>query len=209
MSATVALLTFTVTGAILTVTPGLDTVLVLRTAVLEGPRRAASAGLGICCGLMLWGVAVALGLGAVLTASRLAYTALQWAGALYLLWLGLGLLLWPRRTGILAESIETVADGAARWFWRGLLTSLMNPKVGVFYLTFLPQFVPTGVVVMPFLVLLAAIHILEGALWFLLLILATRPVTLWLRRPAVAQLLDRLTGAIFVSFGVRLAVERR
>src|SRR5262249_55228531 len=150
MSAVVALLAFALAGAIMTVTPGLDTVLVLRTAVADGPRRAASAGLGICCGLLVWGLIIALGLGALLTASRLAYTILQWTGAAYLLWLGLGMLLHPRHDAFSAAPSAMLDRGGERWFIRGLLTNLMNPKVGAFYVTFLPQFVPEGAPIAPF-----------------------------------------------------------
>jgi threonine/homoserine/homoserine lactone efflux protein len=205
---TVALLAFALAGAIITITPGLDTVLMLRTAILEGPRRAAAAGLGICCGLVLWGLTVAFGLGALLTVSTLAYSVLQWTGAAYLLWLGLGLLLNPRHDALQTDAPQTLRGGAGHWFVRGLLTNLLNPKVGVFYVTFLPQFVPVGVEVKPFVIALAAIHILEGALWFALLIAAARSMSCWLRNPTVARLLDRLTGAVLVGFGLRLGVEQ-
>ena len=208
MTPTVALLAFALAGAIITITPGLDTVLMLRTVVLEGPRRAAAAGLGICCGLVLWGLIVAFGLGALLTVSTLAYTVLQWTGAAYLLWLGLDLLLNPRQDALQTDATQTLRGGGGHWFVRGLLTNLLNPKVGVFYVTFLPQFVPVGVEVKPFVIALAAIHILEGALWFALLIAAARSMSCWLRNPAVARLLDRLTGAVLVGFGLRLAVEQ-
>ena len=149
MTPIVAVLTFAVAGAILTVTPGLDTVLVLRTAIVGGPRHAASAALGICCGLLLWGFVVALGLGALLTASRMAYTALRWAGAVYLLWLGFGLMFRSHRDGLQSDSASVPYDGVRRWFVRGLLSNLMKPKVGVFYVSFLPQFVPPGMASRP------------------------------------------------------------
>ncbi len=86
MYPTIALLTFALAAAVLTITPGVDTALVLRTAAVEGPRRAMAAAFGICCGLLLWGLAVALGIGALLAASFLAYTVLRWVGAAYLVW---------------------------------------------------------------------------------------------------------------------------
>src|SRR3954470_21846720 len=91
-----ALLAFTAAAALLTVTPGLDTALVLRTAAVEGPRRALLAGLGICLGCLAWGATAAADLVLLLQASLFAYTALKWAGAAYLLWLGLKLLSSPR-----------------------------------------------------------------------------------------------------------------
>jgi threonine/homoserine/homoserine lactone efflux protein len=177
MNPTVALLTFLAASVVLTVTPGLDTALVLRTTAVEGPRRAAFAALGICCGLLLWGLAVALGLGALLAASYLAYTVLRWVGAAYLVWLGLSLLLRPRREAPGTDAAPSGDNGDAKWFARGLLSNLTNPKVGVFYVTFLPQFVPSGVAVAPFIALLVAIHVTEGVIWLGLLIVATRSIS--------------------------------
>jgi len=91
---------------------------------------------------------------------------------------------------------------------RGYLTNLLNPKVGVFYLTFLPQFIPAGVRVTPFSVGLASIHALEGMLWFGLLTGLTRPLGRWLSRPGVVTGLDRATGLLLLGFGVRLVISR-
>ena len=202
-----ALIAFVVAAALLTITPGLDTTLVLRTAGVEGPRKAALAGFGIALGCLAWGVVVALGLGVLLQASELAYTALRWAGAAYLVWLGISLI-GSRRDGI--GEVEGAAPGAAggAWFWRGLLTNLLNPKVGIFYVSFLPQFIPAGADVPGTTILLAAIHAGLGLLWFAALILATRPIAAALRRPGAVRLLDRLTGGLFLLFGARLALVR-
>ncbi len=151
-------------------------------------------------------MAVALGIGALLAASSLAYTALRWVGAAYLVWLGLTLLLRPHQAPCI-DAVALAHRATAKWFARGLLSNLTNPKVGVFYVTFLPQFVPPGVAVAPFIALLVAIHVTEGVLWLMLLILATRSMARLLRRPAVVRVLERLTGAILVGFGLRLAVE--
>src|SRR4029077_10434420 len=136
-----ALLAFTAAAGLLTITPGLDTALVLRTAAVDGGRRALLAGLGVCLGCLVWGLAVAVGLGGLLAVSRLAYDILRVVGALYLIYLGVRLLLRP------APSLDLgSADPAPSpsWFARGLLTNLLNPKVGIFYVTFLPQFIPSG-----------------------------------------------------------------
>ena len=203
---TAALIAFVAAAALLTLTPGLDTAMVLRTAAVEGPRRAAMAALGVICGCLAWGAGVALGLGVLLAASSLAYTALKWAGAAYLAWLGIKLMLRPRSRFDLAAS---AASGGGGWWGRGLLTNLLNPKVGVFYVSFLPQFVPPHVAAAPFIFLLAAIHAVLGALWFAALIAATSPLQRWLQRQAVVRWLDRVTGAVFVGFGLRLALDRR
>ena len=96
MTLATALALFMVAAGLLTITPGLDTAMVLRTAALESARRAGLAALGVVCGCLAWGAAVALGLGVLLAASETAYTALKWAGAAYLAWLGINLILRPR-----------------------------------------------------------------------------------------------------------------
>jgi len=122
MTPVAALLAFTAAAALLTVTPGLDTALVLRTAAAEGPRRAMLAAAGIALGCLGWGVAVGLGLGALLAASQLAYDLLRWAGAFYLFVLGVRLIRAPR------QALDLPADGllgagrrAPNWLLRGFL----------------------------------------------------------------------------------------
>jgi threonine/homoserine/homoserine lactone efflux protein len=200
-----SLIAFTIAAALLTVTPGIDTALVLRTAASEGTRRALSAALGICLGCLAWGALVAVGLGILLEASKVAYLALKWIGAGYLLYLGLRLILVPRAPD---DATERDRPPRASWFLRGLLTNLLNPKVGVFYVSFLPQFIPAGSSVPATTLLLAAIHAALGLLWFLLLIGATRPLTRFLRDPGLVRGLDRLTGGILILFGLRLAFSR-
>ncbi|HEV7383869.1 MAG TPA: LysE family translocator, partial [Phenylobacterium sp.] len=153
MTVVQALSAYVVAAGVLTLTPGLDTALVLRTAAVEGPKRAGLAALGIIGGCLVWGAAVALGLGALLAASSLAFTVLKWAGAAYLVWLGLNLILKPRDKFELSNGAPS-AGGDFIWMRRGLLTNLLNPKVGVFYISFLPQFLPTGVAPAPFIFLL-------------------------------------------------------
>ena len=208
MSVTQALIAYLIAAGLLTLTPGLDTALILRTATVEGPKRAVLAELGINLGCLTWGAAVALGLGALLQASTLAFTVLTWAGAAYLVWLGLNLLLRPRERFDVASPAP--GDGGDLvWMRRGLLTNLLNPKIGVFYVSFLPQFLPQGVPAAPFIFLLAVIHVVIGSLWAAVLIGATQPIARVLKTSAVVRWLDRLTGVVFLGFGLRLALSRR
>ena len=206
-----ALLSFTVTAGLLTITPGLDTALVLRTAAVEGRKQAMLAGMGICFGCLLWGVAASFGLSALLAVSGFAYNALRIVGAIYLGYLGIKLLIrafasTSSNSG--AEPEEYASKDGSLWFKRGLLTNLLNPKVGVFYLSFLPQFIPTGVPVWSFSILLALIHATEGLLWFLLLTNATELISSWLRQRRVVMALDSLMGAILIAFGLKLVLDK-
>jgi threonine/homoserine/homoserine lactone efflux protein len=207
MTSIQALIAFIAVASILVVTPGLDVALVLRTAVAGGPRPAAFASMGIALGCLLWGAAVSVGLGALLAASELAFTIVKWVGAAYLFYLGLKLMLRPR------ERFDATFKRSPRLnpmqsLRQGLLTNILNPKIGVFYVTFLPQFVPDGANVASFSFLLTAIHVVLGLVWFAVLIAATMPMSKLLRRPRVVQVMDRLTGGIFLLFGAKLVLAK-
>ncbi len=199
-------LAFLAAATLLTLTPGVDTAMVLRFAAAEGARSAMAAGVGIVLGCLVWGAVVAAGLGAVLLASPVAFLALKGAGAVYLCWLGAKLILRPRDK--LAAPGAMGSTDVRTALRRGLVTNLLNPKVGVFYVTFLPQFIPAEANVAVTAFGLAAIHAGLGLIWFAVLIAATVPVGRFLRRPRVIQTLDRLTGGVFIAFGVKLALTR-
>jgi threonine/homoserine/homoserine lactone efflux protein len=208
-----ALLSFTLAAGLLTVTPGLDTALVLRTAAVEGRKRALLAGIGICSGCLFWGSAASCGLSALLAISGVAYNVLRIAGAIYLGCLGIKLFVRAFASTSSNNAVEPVLEESkgrddSLWFKRGLLTNLLNPKVGVFYLSFLPQFIPAGVQIWSFSILLALIHATEGLLWFLLLTNATELISSWLRQRRVLMALDSAIGAIFIAFGLKLAFDK-
>ena len=202
-----ALLAFVGAASILTITPGLDTALVLRSAAAGGSKPAAYAAVGIALGCLIWGAAVAIGLGALLAASRLAYTMLRWAGAAYLLWTGFKLIAHPRE-GFDARWEGSQEVSSVSFLKQGLLTNILNPKVGVFYITFLPQFVPPRANVALFSFLLAAIHVLLGLIWFAVLISATLPMGRLLRQPRFVKAMDRIAGVVFIGFGAKLALSK-
>ena len=186
MSVGHALLAFTIAAGLLAITPGIDTALVLRTPTVEGKRRAMLAGMGICSGVSAWGLATSIGLSVLLTISRFAFNALRIAGAGYLLYLGVRLLVGKRIVPVKGIHVSTQSkrERGPNWFMRGFLTNILNSKVGVFYVSFLPQFIPAGVRVLPFGMLLTFIHATESTLWFLMLSHATQLLSRWLRRPS-------------------------
>lgn len=204
-----ALTAFTLAAGLLTVTPGLDTALILRTAAVEGPKRSILAAVGILAGCFVWGAVAAFGLGALLEASTIAFTILKWTGAAYLVWLGVNLILRPRDSFEVGSGAPAGTGGDTAWMRRGFVSNLLNPKMGVFYVSFLPQFLPQGVPPALFMLGLTLIHALLGVLWFAVLIAATQPIAKALRRAAVVRWLDRLTGGVFVAFGLKLALDRR
>jgi threonine/homoserine/homoserine lactone efflux protein len=215
-----ALLAFAAAAGLLTVTPGMDTALVLRTAAVEGPRRAMQAARGICLGCLTWGLAASLGLGALLAVSHAAYNVLRIGGACYLIYLGVRMFFRAQSSFAFGESssqapepedTKALRPGSTHsgWFARGFLTNLLNPKVGVFYVTFLPQFVPAGVPVVSFSMLLALVHAVEGILWLSAIIRATKLFSKWFQLPSVSRSLDRVTGTVLTGFGLELILDRR
>lgn len=206
MSVTDALLAFTLAATLLTLTPGLDTALILRTASVEGPKKALQAQLGISAGCLVWATAVAFGLGALIAVSELAYTVLKLCGAAYLAYLGVQMLIKPRSQmgEVSADSVKT-----QNWFLRGMFGNMLNPKIGIFYVSFLPQFIPQGHSPVLWTFGLVGIHLVLGALWSGLLITATRPLAHLLRREKVVKGLDRTTGGIFLLFAAKLAFSKR
>ncbi|MCV4340575.1 LysE family translocator [Pseudomonas capsici] len=206
MSMTENLLAFTLAATLLTLTPGLDTALVLRTATVEGRQQALRAALGINAGCLLWGAAVAFGLGALIAVSELAFNILKYCGAAYLAWLGLNMLLRPRTS---LSPVETNGKPGTNWFLKGMAGNVLNPKIGIFYVSFLPQFIPQGQPLIAWTFGLVSIHVLIGFIWSVMLIGATQPLAGILRREKVIQWLDRTTGMIFLMFAARLALSKR
>ncbi|WP_448309525.1 LysE family translocator [Pantoea sp. PGP6] len=207
MSTTLFFFLFAIT--VLTLTPGFDTALVLRSAVAQGAKRASVTALGVTLGCLVWGVAVGLGLGALLLASEMAYNLLKWLGAAWLLYLGLKLLLKPRQQPMIQSGQPLLQQGYLACFSRGLLGNLLNPKVGIFYVSFLPQFIPAGASVALWCSLMALTHMLLGLVWNAVLIGGSHYFARHLRQPRVLKVMDRLTGCVFIGFAAKLALSRR
>ena len=205
-----AVLSFALVAAALTVTPGLDTALVLRAALTRSRREAAATAAGIVAGLFVWGAAAAVGVSALLAASELAYDVLRWAGAAYLVWFGIRLLVRALRR---AAVVEEPAGGNGGSPWRaarlGLTTNLLNPKVGVFYAALLPQFLPAGSDPLLVGLLLAGVHAVLSVAWFALLIGLASAFSRWLRRPGAVRTIDGVTGVALIGFGTKLAFSAR
>jgi threonine/homoserine/homoserine lactone efflux protein len=145
----------------------------------------------------------------LLTASHLAYEILRWAGACYLVWMGLSMVWGARKRRSVEPGDEPVVarnDFLAGWR-RGALTNLLNPKVGVFYVALLPQFIPAGAPTFAFGVLLACVHILLGTAWSAVLVALAHRLKGMLRRPTARRVLDRVTGTVIAAFGIRLATS--
>ncbi|MGC1003648.1 LysE family translocator (plasmid) [Pantoea agglomerans] len=201
-----SLFAFSLAALLLTLTPGLDTALILRTACAEGGKKAFHAALGIDAGCFVWGALVALGLGALLAVSEMAYTVLKVCGAVYLSWLGLQLLIRPRSSFSNGDD-NNVFQGS--WFIRGMLGNVLNPKMGIFYVSFLPQFIPAGHSPLIWTFILVSIHVAIGTIWSVTLILSTHFASAVLKKSRVVRVMDRATGGLFLCFAAKLAISTR
>ena len=200
---TTALLSFTFVALLTVITPGLETLLVLRTALLVGRRAAMGVVVGSTLGCLVWATAGLVGLTALLQASELAYDIVRWLGAGYLIYLGVKALWNSRRPVEIDEPAPVPSVRAAVRV--GLLTNLLNPKPGVFYISLLPQFLPVGQPAWGGV--LVAIHLGIGLLWFPILITAAGRARAFLLRQRL--LLDRLSASALIAFGLKTAADAR
>jgi RhtB (resistance to homoserine/threonine) family protein len=194
------------------IAPGPDTVLVTKNALLHGRDAALGTSLGVNTGLLIWTIAAAFGVAAVVRESAVAFTILKLVGAAYLIWLGVQALCAARRHSG-ANPVMTADPGrrvgALLGFRQGLLSDLANPKIAVFFTSLLPQFVSPGEpVLVPFL-LLGGLFVLITLVWLCTYALVAAKISSVLARPRVKAALDRLTGAVLIGLGIRVAFERR
>jgi len=202
----VALGAFAIAATLIVLLPGPDTLVVIRGLLRGGRSRGLATTVGVLCGLVIWVGAASLGLSAVLKASKVGYEALRIVGAVYLVWLGVNAL---RTRGAVPSTGDTSPrrDLLGSGFVAGLLTDLLNPKVGVFFVTFLPSFVPHGYDVGTTCLLFGAIFVVLTALYFAALLALAKRVTGWMTTPRIRRRLDTITGTVLVGLGLRLALE--
>jgi threonine/homoserine/homoserine lactone efflux protein len=197
------IISFALASLILIALPGPDYALITRNALVGGRSAGLRTMLGGSTGLTVHATAAVLGLSALLAASAAAYATVKLVGVAYLVYLGLKLLLSSR-----SEEVEKPAR-TGRWFAQGFLSSALNVKVAVFFLTFLPQFLPTtGATLLPSLALSAIFAAIYIA-WFSGLVVLVGQVSGVLQRPRVKAWTERVTGSALVAFGIRLATAAR
>jgi threonine/homoserine/homoserine lactone efflux protein len=206
------LLPFLAVAAVVIIAPGPDTVLVTKNALLHGRAAALATSFGVNAGLLVWTLAAAFGVAAVVRASAVAFTVLKVAGACYLAWLGLQALraAWRRDGHPLASTGRSRrALGTLSGFRQGLFSDLANPKIAVFFTGLLPQFVSSRHAVLEPFLLLGGLFVAMTLTWLCAYALVAARVSAVLTRPRVKAALDGFTGLVLVGFGVKLALERR
>jgi threonine/homoserine/homoserine lactone efflux protein len=210
-----ALLGFAFASTLLIVAPGPDTMLVMRNTMRGGRAAGWVTACGTMSGLAIWAVAAALGLSALLRVSHVGYDALRIAGGGYLIWLGVTSLGLVRRRApghATATGPAEPAPGMAtrvRAYLTGVLSNLLNPKIGVFFIAFLPAFIPAGVSTARFSLVLGLWFMVETGLWLGIVAWLADRGARWLRRPAAQRWLGRFTGVVLIGFGIRLVTSSR
>jgi RhtB (resistance to homoserine/threonine) family protein len=190
---------------LLTVSPGADMALVAKVTIQRGRRAAFVTTLGICTGLLVHATASALGLSVLLATSAEAFTLVKLAGAAYLAYLGVRAL----RDSFVAVPRAEAHAGARTAYLQGLLSNVLNPKVAVFYLTFLPQFIDPAGHVLAQSVVFALAHALMGIVWLAVYASAIARLSRSFAGSGLRRWLERVTGAVLIGLGARVAFERR
>ena len=202
------LLEFAGVSALLAVTPGPDMAIVTRNALAHGRRGVALTTSGIALALCIWVSATAVGLSALLRASGELLLALKLAGAAYLAYLGVRTLLESRHRPADLLAGAGPAAPAHAVFRQGFISAISNPKLGVFFVTFLPQFVTPGQAVFPRLLELGFVFVLIGLTWLCCYGFFVTRLRDLITTPRVRQWMQRVTGVVLLGFGARLALER-
>jgi threonine/homoserine/homoserine lactone efflux protein len=211
---TAVLLAFALTATLLILAPGPDSMLVMRNTLRGGRRAGWITACGTMSGLAVWAVAAALGLSALLRVSHVGYDILRLAGAAYLIWLGVTSLRSRGGTAAAGGAGEPTGRPAGRargWrvYLNGLLSNLFNPKIGVFFVAFLPGFIPARASAAAFSLVLGLWFIVETGAWLVVLTWMVARGIGWLRGSAAQRWAERVTGVVLIGFGLRLAAETR
>lgn len=204
------LLTFVPVAALLSITPGAATALVVRNAARGGRRHAFFTTSGNSIGVLAWGCFAAVGIATLVATSAAAFDAVKLAGAAVLLVIGLRSLLRPDHAAGREDGRSGAGSAPGRAAFRdGLLTSLANPKLAVFFVALFPQFIPRGAAVLPYALVMAAVIVCVDLVWYSILALLVARARRAFIEGGWGRRVERLTGAVLIGLGIRLALERR
>jgi threonine/homoserine/homoserine lactone efflux protein len=201
-----SILTFSILATLLVLIPGMDFALVLRYASTQSRKSAIVVMLGITSGLFVWGAFASLGISAILQTSRTAFNILKITGVIYMCWMGLKFILSSlKETKALDVASPEISQKTT--FVRGLLSNLLNPKAGVFYLSVLPQFIPVDSNHLLFGLALTGIHALITIIYFVALIIFIGSLKGFFSRPSVVKYMERISGVAIIGFGIKLLLS--
>lgn len=194
----------------LIILPGPDTAIATKNTVTVGRIGGLKTALGTCCALLIHTSAAVLGLSAIIVKSALLFSVFKYVGAVYLIYLGVKTL-WSMKKKEEAASVAMNTKSQfvnTSCFKQGFLTNILNPKVAVFFLTFLPQFVDSGSnTFLPFLIMGITYTVLT-AVWFLLYVYLINQISVFMKKPKTQNIIEGITGTILIGFGIKLALEK-
>lgn len=200
---------FLIMCVFLIILPGPDTAIATKNTLTVGRTGGFKTMFGTCCALLIHTLAAVVGLSAIIVKSALLFSVFKYVGAVYLIYLGIKTL-WSLKNKKVATTEMTFESKyeSKSCFKQGFLTNILNPKVAIFFLTFLPQFVDSGSnTFLPFLIMGITYSILT-AIWFLFYIYLLNQISAFMKKPRTQTFIEGITGTILIGFGVKLALEK-
>lgn len=203
------LIFFTIACMLLIILPGPDTAIVTKNTIVSGQKGGFLTMVGSCVGLSVHTIATVAGLSAIIVQSAFAFTIIKYVGAAYLCYLGIKTLLNMRTKKVAIDDLSTIEVRGNSYFKQGLITNVTNPKVAVFFLTFLPQFLAEGSEPFwPFLTM-GIIYIVLTFVWFAFYVFLLNKIRNFMKKPATQAVVEMLTGGVLIGFGLKLAFEKQ
>jgi len=200
------ILTFLVLTLFVIMSPGIDTALITKRTMADGQTGGYKTALGLASGSLVHTLAATFGLSALLLQSALAFEIVKYAGAIYLMYLGISAFLSKKSDTVSSAKEEKTKETSA--FRQGLVSNVLNPKVAVFFLTFLPQFVQNDQNVTLQLLLMGITYTILAITWFFVFVFFINYLRKWLTTPSVQRFMDKATGVVLIGFGLKLAFEK-
>lgn len=197
-------LTFLLLSLFVVMSPGIDTALITKRTISDGRQAGFKIALGITTSCLVHTLAAALGLSAILMQSALAFEIIKYVGAIYLIYLGLSSFIKRKNN----QETNRQPESKKSAFIQGLLSNVLNPKVAVFFITFLPQFVSTDTNTTAQLILMGATYTFLSIAWFIVYVLFINILREWLMSPKVQAVMDKATGLVLIGFGLKLALDK-
>jgi len=198
---------FVITCVFLIILPGPDTAIMTKNTLTVGKQGGFKTMIGICCALSIHTLTAIVGLSAIIAKSALLFSIFKYIGAVYLIYLGIKSL-WTLRNQETTETVVKIKYKNTSSFKQGFLTNLLNPKIAVFFLTFLPQFVnPGSHTFMPFLIL-GMTYIVLTIVWYLFYIYLLNQISAFMKKPKTQKAIEGITGTILIGFGIKLPLEK-
>lgn len=203
------IVTFLVLSIFVVISPGVDTALITKRTIADGRKDGLQMALGITGGSLVHTFAAAFGLSAILMQSAIAFEVVKYVGAIYLIYLGISSFLTRTKQKNITEAEHSPAGAKKSAFKQGLLSNVLNPKVAMFFITFLPQFVKTGENATGQLVIMGVIYTALSITWFLAYVFFINYLREWLMSARVQMVMDRVTGIVLIGFGLKLALDKQ